>query len=279
MMTKKKRGAPAHKREALKEKLRSDNRSVISLATDRPWLEEITAHPSQLLEDMARKGWAHRIQSGRYLVEVDAASPQALPLVDELEPLVEAVLAGLGVPYYLSWHTALFHYGLVEQQSSTIFCGVPRRKTPVRFGRFAIRFVYSPAPAIFGNEPSIEFQQSVIFASPERALLDSLQRPDLAAPYPVLLAAFESAVQQKMLDPRRLVAYTVRLGSAALARRVGFLMDHYGLQGSEPLLDYIGARRRLEAFKPGDSRESGEAEPKWRLRIPPRLILTAENLK
>lgn len=261
------------------ERLRSNNRSVVSLALDRPWLEEITAHPGQLLEDMSRKGWAHRIQSGRYLVELDATAPQALPLIEELEPLAEAVLGGLGVPYYLSWHTALFHYGLLEQQSSTIFCGTPKRKAPVRFGRFAIRFVYSPAPMLFGIEPSIEFQQSVMFASPERALLDSLQRPELAAPYPVLLAAFESAIQQELLDPRRLVAYTVRLGNAALARRVGFLMDHYGLQGSEPLLDHIGARRRLEAFKPGDSRESGEAEPKWRLRIPPRLILTAENLK
>jgi predicted transcriptional regulator of viral defense system len=279
MQSGKKRGAPPYKREALRERLRSDNRAVVSLALDRPWLEQITAHPNQLLEDMARKGWAHRVQSGRYLVGLDASTPQTLPLIDELEPLAEAALAGLEVPYYLSWHTALFHYGLIEQQSSTVYCGVPRRKATVRFGRFAIRFVYVPASAIFGVEPSIEFQQSVMLASPERALLDSLQRPELAAPYPVLLAGFEAAVQRELLDPHRLVSYVVRLGSAALSRRVGFLMDHYGLPGSEPLLDHIGARRRLEAFKPGDPRESGDMEPKWRLRIPPRLLLTAENLK
>lgn len=228
---------------------------------------------------MARKGWAHRIQNGRYLIELDATSPQGSPLVEELEPLAETVLAGLEMPYYLSWHTALFHYGLIEQQSSTIYCAVPKKKVPVRFGRFAIRFILSSQATFFGIEPLLEFQRPVIFASPERALLDSLRRPELAATYPILLAAFESAAERELIDPKRLVAYTVRLEKPALARRVGFLMDRFGVEGSEPLLDHIGPKRRLEAFRPGDPRDQGQVEEKWRLRIPPRLTLTAENLK
>lgn len=273
------RGAPPRKREAVRARMRAEGRDSLSLTADAAWLQEISPNPARLLADMARKGYAHRIQAGRYLIETGSGAPHAQPLVEALEPLARTLLDKLGVPYYLSWHTALFHYGLIEQQASTIYCGIPKAKSSARFGGFAVRFVKVSRDSFFGIEPALDFQQPVIMANAEKALLDSLGRPDLVASYPVVVGAFQAAVDRGLVEPRRLVAYTIQVGSAALARRVGFLMDRYGLEGSEALLQHIGPRRRLEAFRPGDPRDAGEIEPKWRLRIPSRVLFTAENPK
>jgi len=272
-------GAPPKKRDAVRARLRAEGRDSLSLSADGAWLREITPNPARLLADMARKGYAHRIQAGRYLIETRSDAPHEQPLVEALEPLARTLLDKLGVPYYLSWHTALFHYGLIEQQASTIYCGIPKAKSSARFGGFAVRFVKVSRDSFFGIEPALDFRQPVIIASAEKALLDSLVRPELVASYPVVVAAFQAAVDRGLLAPQRLVDYTIQAGSAALARRVGFLMDRYGLKGAEPLLERIGPRRRFEAFRPGDPRDAGEPEPKWRLRIPSRILLTAENLK
>jgi predicted transcriptional regulator of viral defense system len=273
------RGAPPRAREAIIGRLRSEGRDSLSLAEDADWLRKITANPARLLSDMAKKGYAHRIQAGRYLIETGGEGPQEQPLVEALEPLARNLLDRLGVPYYLSWHTALFYYGLIEQQSATIYCGIPAEKAPARFGSFGVRFVKVSRDSFFGVEPVLDFPEPVIMASPEKALLDSLRRPDLAASYPVIIAAFEQACERGLISSDRLVAYTTQAGSGALARRVGFLMDRCGMADSERLLEHIGARRRFEAFRPGDDRRQGEPDSKWRLRVPPRLLLTAEQLK
>jgi predicted transcriptional regulator of viral defense system len=259
--------------------MRAEGRDSLSLTADDAWLREITSNPARLLADMAQKGYAHRIQAGRYLIETGSDAPQEHLLVEALEPLARTLLDKLGVPYYLSWHTALFHYGLIEQQASSIYCGIPNEKSPARFGTFAVRFVKVSRDSFFGIEPILDFQQPVMMAGVEKALLDSLSRPDLAASYPVVIGAFQAAVNRDLIEPQRLVSYTIQVGSAALARRVGFLMDRYKLEGSGLLLEHIGPRRRLEAFRPGDPRDVGELEPKWRLRVAPRILLTAESPK
>ena len=108
------------------------------------------------------------------------------------------------MPYYLSWHTALFHYGLLEQQSSTIFCAVTRRKRSAEFHGFQVRFVTLRHDRFFGIEPASGYGGRVRIATVERALLDALERPELSAPFPVVIGAFADAAASGMLDAERL---------------------------------------------------------------------------
>jgi hypothetical protein len=71
----------------------------------------------------------------------------------------------------------------------------------------------------------------------------ALERPELAAPFPVIISAFADAAASAMLDPERLTRYTVAIGSPAPTRRIGFLMERYGLEGAEQLHAHIGATR------------------------------------
>lgn len=259
--------------------LRAEGRTTLDLRTDRLWLNDITSHPHQLLADMARRQLAHRIQRGRYIVAVDDddEAPSAMPLLDALEPLADVLLERLGTPYYLSWHTALFHHGLLEQHASAVFCAVPIRKRNAEFFGFRVRFVTLHRDRFFGIEPAEGFAGNVRMATVERALLDALERPELTAPFPVVINAFADAARSGMLDGERLTRFTVAIGSPALARRIGFLMDRFGLDGSERLRDHIGTDRYAVPLRPGDSRTDGEHDPRWRLRVPPAILAAAEQ--
>lgn len=271
------RGRPETSVEAIRAHLRAEQRTTLDLRADRAWLHEITAHPHQLLADMARRKLAHRIQRGRYVINTEDKTPSEMPLFDALEPLADALLERLGVPYYLSWHSALFHYGLLEQHASTIFCAVPVRKRDAAFFGFRVQFVTLHRDRFFGIEPAEGYASSVRMATVEHAFLDALDRPELTAPFPVILGAFADAARSGMLDRERLTRYTVAIGSPALARRVGFLMDRYGLEGAECLRERIGSERYVVPLRPGGSRTDGDHDTRWRLRVPPSLLMAAEQ--
>lgn len=272
-------GRPDRAATAVRNHLRREGRSTIDLAVDRPWLKAVSRSPSQLLADMAARGLAHRIQRGRYYVNVQDKRASDVPLLEALEPLADTLLEPLGVPYYLSWHTALFHYGLLEQQSNRIYCAVPTRKRTARFFDYEVRFVRLDRRRFYGIEPVSDYSGRVRMATVEKALLDSLSQPSYAAPFPVLIAAFADAANADMIDARRLIEYAIAAEDQTLARRTGFLMDLNGLDDSDRLLAYRGGSH-LVALDPSRSQErGGELNSRWRLHFDRQLLLTAETLK
>lgn len=272
-------GRPDSHTEAIRRRLRAEGRTALDLQADYAWLAEITAHPHQLLADMARRGLAHRIQRGRYIVNTDDKVPNEMPLLDALEPLADALLERLNAPYYLSWHTALFHHGLIEQHASTVFCAVPMRKRNAAFYGFQVRFITLHRSRFFGIEPAGGYAGAVRMATVEKGLLDALERPKLTAPFPVIIGAFADAANSSMLDAERLVRYTIASERPALTRRVGFLMDRYGVPGSDQLLRHIGSDDYVVALQTGGSRAEGELDLRWRVRVQPSLLMTADQPK
>jgi predicted transcriptional regulator of viral defense system len=269
-------GRPDTHAAAVRAHLRSENRTTLDLRADAAWLAQITAHPHQLLASMAGRGVAHRIQRGRYLVNTEDRTPSELPLLEALEPIADVLLRRLDMPCYLSWHTALFHYGLLEQHASTVFCAVPARKRSADFYGFRVRFVTLAPARFFGIEPAEGHAGHTRIATLEKGLLDALERPELTAPFPVVLGAFADAAQSGMLDAERLTRYAVALERPALTRRVGFLMDRYGLEGSERLREHVGPAGYTVPLRPGGSRTEGELDARWQLRVPPSLLETAD---
>jgi predicted transcriptional regulator of viral defense system len=231
-----------------------------------------------LLQRMVAAGQAHRLQTGRYLV-----NPPGLlstrPRLDDLEPVAELVLRRLEHPYYLSWHTALWHHGLIEQQSRTVLCAVTVRKRPVRLGEQKVRFVTVRQRKLFGSVRSDGYQAPVWVADLEKTLLDSLDAPSLAGPMPVIIAALDHAARYGRLDHDRLVTYAIRMGGPVLCRRLGYFMDKLEISGSEALEAYLG-RKSAVPLEPGRAPHSGaQVDPRWRVYADEGLISTARELK
>src|SRR6202453_2106337 len=164
--------------DSLDERDRGQASSAFDLSLDGPKLARFASARGQhapdvesLLRRMVAKGEAHRLQAGRYLVNRPGLlSPR--PRLDDLEPVADLVLRRLDHSYYLSWHTGLWHHGLIEQQSRTVLCAVTVRKRPVHMGAQSVRFVSITQRKFFGFSRSDSYEVPVWVADLEKSLLD-----------------------------------------------------------------------------------------------------------
>jgi len=266
-------------RTAVLEHLGAEGRTTLDLKRDRAWLEELTPDPETLIRRLRERGLLHTVQRGRYLVNVDAR-PSRWPRLEALDPLATVILARLDVEFCLSWHSALWHHGLIDQQASCLFVAVKEaRKRPAKVGIYEIRFVTVTARRFFGCEFVEDFEVPVPIARVEKALVDSFDRPELAAPVPVIANALRGAWDAGMLDPDRLTDYALAFGSKAVIRRVGFFMDLYDIPGSEKLAPHIGRKSAMPLAPGREPPRPHRVNSRWLVYEDPSIVGPARSLK
>lgn len=254
-----------------------EGRDDVDLTADSASLAAFSGKPRDMLYELARKGYAHRVQGGRYLISSKRSRGARL---DALDPLAAIVLRRLSHEWYLSWHSALWHYGLIDQQASRLFVAVTARKRPAVVGRREVRFVTVNERKFFGWEEVDGFGHPLQMATVEKAIIDSLDQPRLAAPVPVVANAMRSAWRQGILDPERLVADALRFNSPVLNRRLGFFMDLYDMPAAEPLALRIG-RKSAVPLAPGREPAPGttQVDRRWLVFADPAIVGAAEQLR
>ncbi len=231
---------------------------------------------SGVIQRMRKKGRVHTLQRGRYLV-YKKSRPQLQ--LDALDPVADAILRRLNMDYYISWHSALWHHGLIDQQSRRILVAVTRRKRSARIRMWEVRFVTVVKRKFFGCEQIEDFDWPIWMATVEKALIDSFDRHVLVGPMPVVANALRRAWQDNLLDPDRLVAESIRFGSPTLNRRLGFFMELFGIPGWEPLTLRVG-RKYAAPLAPGfEPAKPQPVNPRWRVYEDPTIIGAAEELK
>jgi predicted transcriptional regulator of viral defense system len=251
---------------------RLDEPSIHELAVSRG-LDRLDL-PS-VMKRMHAKDLLHPLQRGRWVVS-QGARPSPTPRLGEFDLVADAVLRRLEMDYYLSWHSALWHHGLLDQQSRRIYVAVTRRKRPVKLGLATIDFVTVTERKFFGATEVDDLEWPVWMAGVEKALIDSFDRPSLTAPVPIIANALHNAYSRDMLDPQLLVDAAIRFNSPTLNRRLGFFMDLYEIPGTEPLALRIG-RAPAVPLVPGP-RPRGQRLPvqsRWRVYEDPSIIATA----
>lgn len=250
---------------------------AVDLRADAAQLATFSKKPRDMLYELGRKGHVHRVQAGRYLIGKQASRR---PRLEALDPLAAVVLRRLSHQWYLSWHSALWHYGLIDQQASRLYVAVTARKRPARVGRNEVRFVTVSERKFFGWKTIEEFGQTLHMATVEKAIIDSLDQPRLAAPVPVIANAMRSAWREGILDAERLVADALRFNSPVLNRRLGFFMDLYEIPATDDLALHIG-RKSAVALAPGREPEAGTTpvNSRWLVFEDPAIVGAAEQLR
>ncbi len=259
--------------------LANEGRSSVDLVADADALARLSTKPRDVLYELRRKGLAHPVQAGRFLVNVNQR-PSRHARLEALDPLAAVLLRRLPHAWYLSWHSALWHHGLIEQQSSRLYVAMTVRKRPARVGRSEVRFVTVQPRKSFGFETVDEFEQPVNIATVEKALVDSFDQPRYAAPLPVIANAMNEAWRTGRLDSDVLVEAALRFESPVLNRRVGYFMDLYGIAGADPLSHRIG-RKSAVPLAPGRQPAPGRApvNPRWLVYEEPDIVGAALELK
>jgi predicted transcriptional regulator of viral defense system len=232
-------------------------------------------HTRQVLHRLAQRHWLARITPGTYELIPAERGEHAFP---DTNPLF--IGSTLVEPYYFSFATAAFFYGLSTQAAATVYIA-----TTVRKGRRlltvrgkAYRLVVQPAHKFFGAVEVDAYGNQVMMAEPEKTVVDALDRPAYAGDIPEVAAMLWRGRSQ--LDWNRLAEYALRIKSQALVQRLGYLADLLHLPLETPARDRLSdglGKSTSYLGRPGRWGTGGGYDATWRIvDNVPRQELLAE---
>ena len=157
---------------------------------------------------MKSTGLVHAVERGKFAIDGD--------------PFV--VSTQLVVPSYVSFTTALYLHGRMEQVIDKIMVVTSRSKSGIRFMDMDIRFVKFDPKRVYGYRRVEKGESHVMLADLEKAVIDCLYLPRYAS-VSLVHEALKDGFEQDLLEE-----YTQKMGIEAVIRRCGFLLEHLGMK-------------------------------------------------
>ncbi len=205
---------------------------------------------------LEKKGWLERIERGKYMVVPLQAREGWLE-----HPFILA--SSLIEKYYISYRTALAHYGLTEQLPLYIYIATTERKGRLecRLQNYVFRFIRLKKSKFFGFRTELMGDREIFLAEQEKAIVDCLDKERYAGS----IIETAKALNNSSISIRKVKGYAIRMNNSSLVRRLGYLLDMLG-KDSAGLEKHIGKYRNiyLSAILP---KRTIERNKKWRLII------------
>lgn len=169
-------------------------------------------------------------------------------------------------PYFLSHGSALELHRMVTQPQFVIYLSCTRRVRPQNVGGYDFRFIHITAEQNFGVVKHwIDKEQFVLISDMERTIIDGLRHPAFAGG--ITEVAKGLWMKRDVLKVDQLTDYAQRLGVGAVVRRLGYLLEHYGLADASRLEALRGSLsatyQRLDPLLPAE----GAFISRWRLQL------------
>ena len=206
------------------------------------------------LRQLMRDGRLRRVRRGFYLLVAPTGSTDArvLPLIDAVTPR----------PYLITAGRALAELGLSDQHFFRVIVLSAHRLNNWSWQGDEVHYALLSPERIWGpctpNGPQV--------ALPERAILDCLANPRWGVSLMQAAEAVDRAVPGRT-SVERLAQATERYGSAAVAQRLGFLLELlHGSNVAEPLLPLRGRSHAHVLLSPS-APDRGPTSPRWGIRI------------
>ena len=243
--------------------LAENNRTIFAIDEAQEILQSSYDAALKTVRRLARAGWLVRLTAGRYAIVPLSSGDEATPQVNRYV-IARKILGGL--PYYVSHDSAMDIHNMLTRPVTTVIVTTPRRLVDREILGVPYRFVYAAASALWGSEPVwVTPYEQVMVSDLERTILDGLARPDLCAG--IGQVATGLWMRHDDLDWARLAAYAQKLGIRAVAQRLGYLLELYGLgtpETVETLQGMVGSGyARLDPLLA----DSGPYLARWRLRL------------
>jgi len=216
-----------------------------------------------LLGYLARRGWLSRVRRGLYVaVPLDTRRPGEW--VGDSWVIAERSFA----PCYIGGWSACQHWGLTEQVFRTILVVTARKVRDLHpeIQGIPYHLTVRSEDKLFGTAPVWRDQVRVPVSDATRTIVDIFDDPTLGGGIrnvaDVLYEYFGSEHRNDVL----LVDYGDRLGNRALFKRLGFVIEHLGLDAPE-LIAACRDRRSagLVALDPS-VKASGRIVRRWGVR-------------
>jgi len=227
---------------------------------------------NSLLSYYRRQGRVITVRRKLYATVPYGASPQSHPvdlflLAAKMTP--DAVLA---------YHTALEFHGKAYSVFNRFYYLSDSKSVPVRFRDYQFRCVKTPHTLKSKGEEKFAVVQAeragldIKVTSLERTLVDVLDRPDISGSWEEIWRSLESI---EFFDIDKVIEYTLLLGNATTAAKVGFFLDQHrdALMVDDSHLKLLGdLRPRQPHYLERSKRKSGRLVSDWNLVVPEDII-------
>ena len=218
---------------------------------------------SSLLHKAAKRGLVSRLKRGLF-----AIVPPELGTSVEYSGspyLIARYLPG-SAPYYLSHASAMELHRMVTQPQFTVFVSSTKRIPNQTLHGTKFRFVLLKRAHFFGTMKHwVTKQESIEISDLERTIIDGLRQPEYCGG--VTDVAKGLWMRRADMNVQKLLEYATRLNIGSVKRRVGYLLELFGLAPEQQLQAF---RKSLTAtYVPLDPvlPREGPHRAKWRLQI------------
>lgn len=165
-------------------------------------------------------------------------------------------------PYLITAGRALAEFGLSDQHFFHVIVLTSHRLSDWSWQGDEVRYALVAPGRIWG----LSTPDGPRVALPERAILDCLANPRWGVGLAQTAEALDRAVRD-CTSPERLAQTAERYGSAAAARRLGYLLELlHGPDAGSPLLPLRG-RSHARVLLSSSTPNRGPSNPRWGLRI------------
>ena len=216
---------------------------------------------SQFLERLQSKGWVRRIRRGRFAVVPLSSGEDRSPQLHEFVVAMELV-----TPAVIAYWSALNHHGMTEQLPRTVFVatGHPVRRQPGDVLGVSYKIVSLRQDKIFGVMKDWINEIPFSVTDREKTIIDGLDLPQYVGGVSEIAKTLTAS--WKVLDEKNLREYAAKIGNSAVTKRLGFMMETFGLGDIETLRTEIP---RAPGFSPLDPTmpKHGKYNRRWGLLI------------
>lgn len=171
-----------------------------------------------------------------------------------------------GLPYFISHGSALELHRMVTQPQLCIFASSTVRRASETIRGYEFRFIKVREDQLFGiTDFWITPDEAIKISDPERTIVDSLEQPQFAGG--VADVAKGMWMKRDSLNIPRLIDYALRLDVGAVIRRLGYLLELYGMADHQRLealrIRLTPTFQRLDPLLPNE----GRMLSRWRIRL------------
>jgi predicted transcriptional regulator of viral defense system len=254
----------------------SENKTIIRPSDVQEALDCTPDYAYLLLHRLEGKQWIERVTQGLYqFIPLSYGYPDRIPPANSY-----VIGASLIEPYYFSYYTSNNHYGFTTQVPYTVFIATTKKKLDFEWSGSTFKFVKLSDHKFFGYRKKNIFNTVVNMAEPEKALIDSFDKPRYVGGVEQLAGIVWRGLPR--VDEEKLVDYAVRMNSHSLIKRLGFIISFLVEEGLlEPLPPeqenvLLEERGKSVIYLDSKRPKAGKLSKNWKIvnNVPRSLLLS-----
>ena len=254
----------SQRNRALLEQLHRRTTGAFGVAEASQALSMGHEETSQLLVYLARRGWLSRVRRGLY-VAVPLDARRSGEWVEDPWVVAERIFS----PCYIGGWSACEYWDLTEQVFRTLLVVTARRvrHRDVEIQGLPFHLTVRASELMFGTVPVWRSQTRVNVSDPSRTVVDILDDPRLGGGIRTVADVLHEYLHSEHRDDQLIVSYGDRLGNRAVFKRLGYLLEHSGVEAPKLIQACLDRRSSGLAALDPSSDSPARIVRRWRLRV------------